>query len=35
MISQLYELNDFIPNETWEYVDSWFSESNIQSNESN
>ena len=35
MISQLYELYDYIPEEIWDYVDSWFSnETNSQSNES-
>lgn len=36
MISQLYELWDYIPDEIWDYVESWFSsnEYNIQPNES-
>lgn len=34
MISQLYELSDYIPEEIWDYVESWFSETNSQSNES-
>lgn len=25
MMSQLYELLDYIPEEIWDYVDSWFS----------
>lgn len=30
MISQLYELYDYIPDEIWDYVKSWFSETNSQ-----
>lgn len=34
MIGQLYELYDYIPDEIWDYVESWFSETNSKVNES-
>lgn len=34
MIGQLYETYDFIPEEIWDYVDSWFNNEMSESNES-